>query len=271
MLPLILGIILLLFLGYVLLCLFYFIFQERFIFVRYQLAVQEHFKFNYPFEERRISATDGSKLHGLYFTTGSPKGVVLYFHGNTGNLHQWGKVAPRFTKLGYDVLMPDYRDYGLSEGKLGAPELQSDAMKWYDFLSQQWKEEDIVIYGRSLGSGMATPVAAERRPRMLVLETPFANLYDVARYYLRILPYRLLLRYPFRNDKAMLRVQCPVYIFHGKRDTVVPYHSALKLYSLVPTTVEREMFTFEKGHHSDLAGFKRFNAQLRRIMEFPKA
>ena len=77
MLPLILGIILLLFLGYVLLCLFYFIFQERFIFVRYQLAVQEHFKFNYPFEERRISATDGSKLHGLYFTTGSPKGVVL--------------------------------------------------------------------------------------------------------------------------------------------------------------------------------------------------
>ena len=167
--------------------------------------------------------------------------------------------------------MPDYRDYGLSEGKLGAPELQSDAMKWYDFLSQQWKEEDIVIYGRSLGSGMATPVAAERRPRMLVLETPFANLYDVARYYLRILPYRLLLRYPFRNDKAMLRVQCPVYIFHGKRDTVVPYHSALKLYSLVPTTVEREMFTFEKGHHSDLAGFKRFNAQLRRIMEFPKA
>jgi fermentation-respiration switch protein FrsA (DUF1100 family) len=127
-------------------------------------------------------------------------------------------------------------------------------------------EDRIVVYGRSLGSGMATPVAAAHAPRMLVLETPFANLYDVAMSYLPILPYRVLLRYPFRNDLAIARVGCPVYIFHGKRDTVVPYSSALRLYASVPSTVPREMFTFPRGHHSDLSRFARFNRTMRRLL-----
>lgn len=269
MLPLIAGLLLLLFLGYVLLCLFYFIFQERFIFVRFRIAKRSRFRFRYPFEERWITAADGAELHALYFRAEKAHGVVLYFHGNTGDLHRWGKLAPRFTALGYDVLMPDYRGYGKSGGRLSAAALHKDALQWYDTLLGPWGEGRIVLYGRSLGSGMATPVAAERDPRLLVLETPFANLYDVAYYFLRILPYRILLRYPFRNDMAMKRVTCPVYIFHGKRDTVVPYTSALKLYSLVPATVQREMFTFERGHHSDLARFARFNRRLRGILAFP--
>lgn len=101
---------------------------------------------------------------------------------------------------------------------------------------------------------------------MLVLETPFANLYDVAWHYLPILPYRLLLRYAFRNDRQIRRVRCPVFLFHGERDKVVPYASALKLYSLVPATVQRELFTFRKGAHSDLARFKRFRKRMGEVL-----
>lgn len=259
--------LLLLVLGYAALCLFYFLLQEHFIFVRFRMGKNYRFKFTQEFQERYITASDGSELHGLYFSVERPKGVVLYFHGNTGSLRRWGKLAPRFTKLGFDVLMPDHRGYGKSRGKLSEAKLHADALQWYDSLLEAWPEQHIVVYGRSLGSGLATPVAASRNPRKLLLETPFANLYDVARYYLPFMPYKMLLRYSMRNDVAIRRVKCPVYIFHGKRDNLVPYSSALKLYSRVPSELERELITFPQGHHSDLYRFPRFKRRLAKLLE----
>lgn len=266
---LVIAFLVLLAIGYGILCLFYYLLQERFIFVRFRVGRDYRFRFTHPFEERFIKADDGSELHGLFFPAPEAKGVILYFHGNTGSLRRWGKLAPRFTRLGYSVLMPDHRGYGKSRGKLSEAALHADALRWYDELREHWPEQDIVLYGRSLGSGLATPVAAVRAPRMLVLETPFANLLDVARYYLPILPYTILLRYHMRNDLAVRRVECPVYIFHGKRDTLVPYSSALKLYSRIPSTVEREMFTFPNGHHSDLYRFPRFKRTMAKLLRFP--
>ena len=256
-----------LFVGYAGLVLFYYLFQERFIFIRYPVLHGHQFKFPGEFEEKFLIANDGAQLHALYFKANEPRGAILYFHGNTGTLRRWGKQAARFTQLGFDVLMPDYRGYGKSRGKLSEDALHSDALLWYDLLHEKWKEEEIVIYGRSLGSGMATPLAALKKPRMLLLETPFANLMDLARSYLPILPYRFLLRYRFQNDMKIRGVKCPVYIFHGKRDNVVPYTSALKLYSCIPSHVQREMFTFPKAHHNDLVRFPRFQRNLRRILE----
>lgn len=253
-------------LAYAALCLFYYLLQERFIFIRFRVGPTHCFRLALPFAEWTLDRGPGISLHALYFPVEGPKGVVLYFHGNTGSLRRWGKQAARFVRLGHAVLMPDPRGYGKSRGPLSEAALHADAQAWYDRVKETFPEQDIVVYGRSLGSGLATPVAANNHPRLLLLETPFANLYDVAYSYLRILPYRLLLRYPFRNDKAIRRVGCPVYIFHGKRDTVVPYYSALKLYSLVPSSVQREMFTFAKGHHSDLHRFVRFNRALERIL-----
>jgi uncharacterized protein len=267
---LLIAFVVLLALGYALLCLFYYLLQERFIFVRFRTGSNYRFRFQYPFEERFLTTTDGGRLHGLYFPAEDAKGVVLYFHGNTGSLRRWGKLAPRFTRLGYDVLMPDHRGYGKSRGRLSETALIADALSWYDQLLGQWPERDIVLYGRSLGSGLATPVAAVRNPRMLILETPFANLYDVARSYLPILPYRLLLRYPFRSDIAIRRVKCPVFIFHGKRDTLVPYSSALKLYSRIPSHLQRELISFPKGHHSDLYRFPRFRRVLSKLLSGPE-
>lgn len=253
--------------GYAGLVLFYYIFQERFIFIRYPVLRTHKFTFEGEHEERFISGSDGASLHALYFRAKDPVGVILYFHGNSGTLRRWGKHAARFVQMGFDVLMPDYRGYGKSKGRLSEEALHADALLWYDHVLQQWPENDVVIYGRSLGSGMASPLAAAHRPRMLVLETPFANLMDVARFYLPILPYRWLLRYRFENDKAMRHINVPVYIFHGKRDNIVPYTSALKLYSSIPSRVHREMFTFAKAHHNDLVRFPRFKRTLGRILK----
>lgn len=250
-------------------CFVYWRVQERLIFVRFRVARDYRFRFTEPFEEVFLPLGAGEELHALRFTANDAAGTVLFFHGNSGSLRRWGKQAQRFTRLGWNVLMMDYRGYGKSRGKLSETALHADAALWYSWLKEREPEERIVVYGRSLGSGMAVPVAAANRPRALVLESPFANLYDAARHQFYALPYRWLLRYAFRNDKAIRRITCPVYIFHGKRDPVVPYESALKLYALVPGTVHREMATFERGFHSDLWRFKRFERKLARVLELP--
>ena len=85
-------------------------------------------------------------------------------------------------------------------------------------------------------------------------------------HYLPILPYRFLLRYPFDNERAIRRVKCPVFIFHGMHDNVVPYASALRLYAAIPSEVEREVIAFPRGHHGNLLRFPRFHRKLRRIL-----
>jgi fermentation-respiration switch protein FrsA (DUF1100 family) len=251
---------------YVVVCLVYWWVQERFVFVRFRMSRGYRFRFTEKFEEIFLSPGEGVELHALRFTTTDALGTVLFFHGNAGSLRRWGKQAKRFTRSGWNVLMMDYRGYGKSRGKLSEQALHADAALWYAWLKEREAEDRIVVYGRSLGSGMAVPVAAAHRPRALVLESPFANLYDAARHQFYALPYRLLLRYAFRNDKAIRRITCPVYIFHGKRDPVVPYESALKLYALVPGTVHREMVSFARGFHSDLWRFKRFQRKMARIL-----
>ncbi len=254
---------------YGLLCLVYWWVQDRFIFIRFKLSSSYRFGFSERYEEVNLSPDPSVELHAVYFRTENALGTVLYFHGNTGNLKRWGQFAPRFTRLGWNVLMMDYRGYGKSRGKLSEAALHADAALWYAWLKEREPEERIVVYGRSLGSGMAVPVAAANAPRALVLESPFANLYDAARHQFYALPYRWLLRFPFRNDKAIRRVTCAVHIFHGKRDPIVPYESALKLYAQVPDTVRREMVSFGRGFHSDLWRFKRFQRKIERILGPP--
>ncbi len=256
----------LLLLLYVLVCFIYWLIQDRLVFVRFRLPKTYHFTFSQPFTEEWLRPEEGVELHALRFGVDKALGTVLYYHGNTGSLRRWGKRAARFTKLNWNVVLVDYRGYGKSRGKLSDEALHRDAQAWYTWLCGSESEDRIVVYGRSLGSGFAVPVAAQNDPRALILESPFANLYDPARHQFFLLPYRLLLRYPFRNDKAIRRVKCPVYIFHGKRDPVVPYESALRLYSLITSEVEREMITFPKGYHSDLGRFNRFQRKLSVIL-----
>lgn len=258
--------LLLLVLLYGTVCLVYWWVQERFIFVRFRVSRDYRFRFSEPFEEVFLAPEEGVELHALLFTAKNAVGTVLFFHGNSGSLRRWGKQAQRFTRHGWNVLMMDYRGYGKSRGKLSEAALHKDAAVWYAWLKEREPEARIIVYGRSLGSGMAVPVAASHHPRALVLESPFANLYDAARHQFYALPYRWLLRYAFRNDKAIRRITCPVYIFHGQRDPVVPYESALKLYALVPDTVHREMVSFGRGFHSDLWRFKRLQRKMERIL-----
>jgi uncharacterized protein len=250
--------------GYILICAALYIQQERLIFYPEVLASDFMFTFPGRFEEISLPV-DGAVISALYFRASHPKGVVLYFHGNAGSLRSWGDIAAIFVEQGYDVLMPDYRGYGKSTGRIMSEQmLHDDAAVAYRYLLERYPEEQIVVYGRSIGSGVATYLAKSRRPRMLILETPYFSLKEIVGQQFPFVP-SALLKYPLRTDLWIGDVACPVYLFHGTSDVLIPYSASQRLAALVKT--EHQLFTIVGGGHNDLSSFALYDQQLDLILK----
>lgn len=251
-------IILILVIIYLGVCLFYYLFQNRLIFVRYDIKGKYKFELKKKYKEIMLKSAEGETLHGLWMKNNNTKGLILYFHGNTGSLKRWGKTASHLTDFGYDVLAPDYRGYGKSTGKPNEENLIADADVFYQFALKHYKEEDIVIYGRSLGSGVAVQLAAKTNPKLVILETPFSSLVDVISANIPFIPFRLLLKYPFYSIDYIDKIKSKIVILAGTKDTQVPYKSSLKLYNKVAKNGNIRIYTFKKGDHNTLSSFKKY-------------
>ncbi len=201
-------------------------------------TLPQDFTYEFPtdFKEINLTAKDGAKLNALHFTIPQPKGIVLYFHGNAGELSRWGEVVQKFIKIKYDVLVMDYRGYGKSTGKLSENALYSDAELFYEYLLKSYSQDSIVVYGRSLGTAFATYVAARHHPRELILEAPFYSLEEVARSRFPIYPVSVFLKFHFPTYKYISEVKCPITIFHGTDDRTVDYENSLRLSALVASS-----------------------------------
>lgn len=233
-------------------------FQEKLIFLPTSLEQDYVYDFEEPFEEFFLKTNDGAKLNALYFKNSCPKGVILYFHGNAGDLSRWGETATFFVKKDFDVIIMDYRTYGKSTGKINEDNLFNDAQLFYDHTLEYYSENDIIIYGRSLGAAIATQLASKNRSRQLILETPFFNLLDVAKDRFAFLPLKQLLKYNFSSNQYIKDVECPIAIFHGTEDAVVPYKSGEKLFGEI-TGDNKQLYTITGGGHNNLIDFKSYH------------
>ncbi|MCG8346148.1 MAG: lysophospholipase [Chloroflexales bacterium] len=245
--------------GYVLLCVALYLFQERLIFLPERDGPNTVYNFGLPFSEIFIPV-DGAMLHALHFPAPQAKGVVLYLHGNAGSLRTWGMVAPDLVQHGYDVLIVDYRGYGKSSGTISSEsQLHRDVDAVYSYLLARYPAEQIVVYGRSLGSGLATRLAAQQPVQMLILESPFHSLADLARRQMPFAP-AFLLKYPLRTYAWIGQVSSPIVMFHGRADEVVPFAASerLQAYATAPVT----FIAIEGGGHNDLARFPAYHAGL---------
>ena len=252
---------------YLVLCIVLYFFQERVIFFPQKLPLNYQFTFQNQFEEVFLENKEmgGAQIHALHFFSPQPKGVILYFHGNAGSLAGWGEVGRAFTNLGYDILIPDYRGYGKSNGKISQAALFSDARLCYDYLKEKYPAEDIIIFGRSIGTGVASHLASQVPARFLILETPFYSLSQIAKSYFPFLPVNLLIRYPLASHKYLQSVETPIYIFHGLKDEIVSYASGKRLEeSLKGKNVE--MITIPHGNHNNLAQFEKYWEGMKRIL-----
>jgi len=240
-----------------------FSFQDKFIFFPQKLDPSFRFTFGKSFVERFFHPDNKVRIHALHFKMEDPRGLIYYLHGNAGSLQGWGTVAADFTTHNYDVLMIDYRGYGKSNGKISEKALLHDALLIYDSLVREYSEDEIIVYGRSLGTGMASYVASLRNPRLLILESPYYNLPDAARSYFPWFP-SALIRYKFRNDLHLKNTRCPVSIFHGSQDEVLDVKGSLKLKPLLKP--DDHLYIIEGGHHNDLALFDAYRIQLGKIL-----
>jgi pimeloyl-ACP methyl ester carboxylesterase len=224
----------------------------RLLFQPVKLAVDYAFQFDAPFQELWFDTPDGQRLNALFFPTSAPtkRGVVLYFHGNRDNLQRWGAMHRVFTENGYDFMVPDYRGYGKSSGAPDEKYLFADALLMYNWLRADYQPDDIILFGRSLGSGMASYLAAHEAARMLILETPFDTIRGMVASHIRRTDVPIRFGQIFPNHSHVQAAKMPVLIFHGTRDRVVPYLSAIKLKEcLKPGDL---FITIQGGSHNNL-------------------
>ena len=128
--------------------LFYF-FQERFIFLNgKKIPKNVAYKFPQSFTEVNLTTKDNETINALYFTLEKPKGVILFFHGNKGNLQRWGKTVSYLLEYEYEVFVIDYRNYGKSTGSFNETKMYEDALVAYSHLTIKFPENKIVVYGR---------------------------------------------------------------------------------------------------------------------------
>lgn len=204
---------------YVAVCIWFYIGQEQALFKTVKIPVAHKYNFMQKFEERTIKMQDGVNLHGLLFKTESSKGLILWLPGGRGMLDSIGNDAKYYTDLGYDIFMLNYRGFGKSGGKIATEaQFNEDMQSVYDFLKREYSEQEIIIYGYSLGSGPAAVLASKNSPRMLILQAPYYSMTEMVSTTIPYLPVSLLLKYKFPTYDALKNVKSPVVIFHGDED-----------------------------------------------------
>ena len=251
--------------GYLLLSTGFYLFQDRIIFQPQILPKDYVFKFEQRFEEYFIKTDDGETLNALLFRTeNTSKGLILYFHGNADNLQRWGNYAVDFTSLGYDVLMIDYRGYGKSTGTPDENKYYEDALIVWEWSKKNIPNSRLIIYGRSLGSAIASNLATKVTPDLLILETPFDDITGAVYLPIKPILYFFPLHHHFPNKLFLRHVSCKKIIFHGTKDMVVPLSSAMRLKSLL---AESDQFIIiEGGGHRDLRDFEAYREGLAAVL-----
>jgi fermentation-respiration switch protein FrsA (DUF1100 family) len=261
-LEVVVHILLIALLGYAGICVLYFLFQEKFIFV--PTWPQDRFEpsLSVPVSRFFLHTAHGGKIHAIHLKPADARALIIYFHGNTGSLRRWQFMGEELATRGYEVVIMDYRGYGLSHGPRRESWMHRDAESLYDHVIAKIPGKPVIIYGRSLGTGFAVRLASRRKAAGLVLETPFANLSDPASYYMPLIPVKFLLRYHFRSDEHLRHVDCPVLILHGTKDLVVPHASALRLFRSAREGQSVQMVTIVGGKHGNLNSFPLFHEKL---------
>lgn len=233
------------FIMYSILCLGLWFGQDSMIFNPHKLQEDYHFSST---NEVEIEVDEGVFLNGLWLRTDNAKGAILYLHGNRGSNKRCQHQAMNMANNDYDVLMVDYRGYGKSDGKIySQKQLYADVQKVYDYLKESYREDQIIIAGYSLGSGMASYLAANNSPQQLVMVAPYLNFYELKKRYIPIYIPNLFVKYPLDNVAHLAKVKCPVTLFHGTMDRVIPYEHSERLVGMYTDKVK--LITLNKESH----------------------
>jgi fermentation-respiration switch protein FrsA (DUF1100 family) len=215
-------------------------------------------------EEVVLDTADGERLIAWHLPPRGEKPVVLYFHGNGGSLRWRVDRFRALTADGTGLVAVSYRGYGGSTGRPTEAGLVNDAAAAYAFAAARYPAQRIVLWGESLGSGVAVALAAVKPVGHIVLESAFTSAADVGAQTYWFVPVRLLMKDQFRSDLRIGKVTAPVLVLHGDRDNVVPLALGERLYGLI--TAPKRLVRFPAGHndlgaHGAVEAAKQFLAE----------
>ena len=230
--------------------------QDYILFHPVTLKRDHNYNFPEKHKEINIPITENSNLNIVQFfsTDTITKGVVLYFHGNKKNISWYAKYSPYFTKHGYEVWLIDYPGFGKSTGKFTEQTLYDWANYMYNFAHTRFSSDSIIIYGKSMGTGIATHLASIQPCKKLILETPYYNYPSVIKHYLPIYPIEWMIHYKIPTHDYIEKVVAPIIIFQGTDDWLVTYKNAKRLRPFLKPG--DEFITIKDGEHNDLFKFK---------------
>ncbi len=249
---------------YLVVCVILYFLQEKLLFHPTKLQQDYRFHFDIPFEEINLTTKGNVLLNLLHFKSTNTRGAVLFLHGNGGAIHDWGQGAGLYVQNNYDVLYLDYREYGKSGGKIESEaQLVSDAQLAYDYLKKYFLDNQIIISGTSMGTGMATQIAAQNSPAKLLLNSPYFSLKSLIREKVKIIP-NTIIKYKFDTATHLEKVKCPVFIFHGNVDTLIPIKHSHKLKEKYP---EIELNTLNNSGHNDITLNRNYMERMNEILQ----
>ena len=240
--------------AYVALLALLYIGQEDALFLFAPVPDNHEYSFSLPTKDVTLDG-EGYSLHGVLFKSESDsnKRLVLYFKGNGGNVGNSEIMARTFTDLGFDVLSMDYRGYGKSKGERSEAAMLDDALRWYDWGTEQAYSE-IRVVGWSMGSAFSSHLAANRPVDHLIQFAPFKSVIDMGARTFPVIPeflFAILSEYPFRNDLKLASANLQSYtIYHGTDDRVVPFASGKALAEYLGDKVR--LFPVEGASHDSI-------------------
>jgi fermentation-respiration switch protein FrsA (DUF1100 family) len=247
-------------------CIYLYLMQGKMIFYPVSKLSATPADIGLHYETVSLTTADGVKLHGWFVPARKEKGVLLFLHGNAGNISHRLDSLRIFHDLGLAVLIIDYRGYGESTGAISEKGTYLDAEAAWEYLTGVKKipREKIIVFGRSLGAAIAAHIAGLKRPGALILESAFTSVPDMGAHLYPFLPVRLLSRFKYDTRKGLLAVECPVLIIHSPHDEIIPFESGLQLYEAAP---QPKRFLEISGDHN--TGFyKSGKVYIRGIDEF---
>ena len=210
-------------------------------------------------EEVEVATGDGAMVLAWWAKARPGQPTLLYFHGNGGSLYNRAERIRRYMEAGRGVFMMTYRGYGGSTGTPSERANVADAKRAYDELvSRGVSAADIIIYGESLGSGVAVQVAVEKAAAGLILDAPYTSILDVARLHYPYLPAGMFLRDRYETADYMARLNTPLLIVHGEADEVIPVGMGRALYGMA--RAPKELVTVPGAGHSDHGLFGSYDA-----------
>ena len=201
-------------------------------------------------EEVRLTTADGERIIAWHAAPQADKPVIVYFHGNGGALRYRAERFHKLIRNGIGLVAVEYRGYGGSNGSPSEAGLMADGEAAYAFAAARYTVRQLVLWGESLGTGVAVPLAAEKPVGRVILEAPFTSAAAVAALRYWYLPVRLLMKDQYRSDEHVGKISAPVLILHGVHDRIVPYAMGEEMFQL--TKAPKHIVRFLDGDHDDL-------------------